>query len=114
VEHVYEGNEWGGERKEGNSAYHDTKVRRYNPDGKDPGNVWLDEDRSQTSDQSVNESRPIPLTEAIRRCVLVGSSEGETVYTLHCDDAVGNAIEEEGRKAKSLDATTLQMEVSGQ
>ena len=85
VSHVYEGNEWGGEREEGNSAYHDTKVRRYNPDGKDPGNVWIDEDRTQSNDREIDRTDAIPLKEAVRRCVLVGSAEGETVYTLWTD-----------------------------
>ncbi|WP_230198716.1 DNA methyltransferase [Halopiger djelfimassiliensis] len=111
VAHVYEGNEWGGEREEGNSAYHDTKVRRYNPDGKDPGNVWLDEDRTQTDNQEVDEVEAIPLREALRRCVLVGSGEGETVYTLWVDD-IEDVISEEERVAESLDATALREEVS--
>ncbi len=111
VEHVYEGNEWGGEREEGNSAYHDTKVRRYNPDGKDPGNVWLDEDRTQTDNQEVDEVEAIPLREALRRCVLVGSTEGETVYTLWTDDTA-DVISDEERVAEPLDVTALREEVS--
>jgi len=96
VSHVYEGNEWGGEREEGNSAYHDTKVRRYNPDGKDPGNVWIDEDRTQSNDQEVDRTDAIPLKEAVRRCVLAGSAEGETVYTLWTD-RFRDVITEENR-----------------
>ncbi len=111
VAHVYEGNEWGGEREEGNSAYHDTKVRRYNPDGKDPGNVWLDEDRTQTDNQEVDEVETIPLREALRRCILVGSDEGETIYTLWTDDIEGVFSEEE-RVAEPLDATALREEVN--
>lgn len=106
VAHVYEGNEWGGEREEGNSAYHNTKVRRYNPDGKDPGNVWLDEDRTRTDNQEVDEVEPIPLREALRRCVLVGSGEGETVHTLWADD-IEDVILDEERVAEPLDATAL-------
>lgn len=112
VAHVYEGNEWGGNREEGNSAYHDTKVRRYNPDGKDPGNVWLDEDRTQTDSQEIDEVNPIPLEEALRRCVLVGSGEGETVYTLWTDD-IEAVVDGEGRTAEPLDASTLIEEVNG-
>lgn len=110
--HVYEGNEWGGERKEGNSAYHDTKIRRYNPDGKDPGNVWLDEDRTQTENQEVDEVGTIPLEEALRRCVLVGSDEGETVYTLWKND-IEDVVTGEGRVSEQLDATALREEVGG-
>lgn len=108
VSHVYEGKEWGGERKEGNSAYHDTKVRRYNPDGKDPGNVWLDEDRSQTENQEVDQVNPISLEEAVRRCIRVGSEENETVFLLWAEDAMDDIVTDEGRVAKQLDATNLQ------
>ncbi len=110
VEHVYEGNEWGGEREEGNSAYHDTKVRRYNPDGKDPGNVWLDEDRTETDNQEVDEVGTIPLDEALRRCLLVGSEEGETIYTLWTTN-LEDAISDEGRVAESLDLAAFPEEV---
>jgi hypothetical protein len=113
VEHVYEGNEWGGERKAGNSAYHDTEVRRYNPDGKDPGNVWLDEDRTQTNNQEIDEVEPIPIEEAIRRCVLAGSCENETIFTLWLDNDISDILGEEGRVTEQLDVTTLYQEVTG-
>jgi len=106
VEHVYEGNEWGGEREEGNSAYHDTKVRRYNPDGKDPGNVWLKEDRTQTENQEIDEVEPLPMEEAIRRCVLVGSAEDEIVYTLWTDN-LRDTIVNENRETEQLDSAEL-------
>jgi len=108
IAHVYEGNEWGGERKEGNSSYHDTKVRRYNPDGKDPGNVWLDDDRTETDNQEVDEVGPIPIEEALRRCVLVGSGQEETVHTLWTEDTIDEIVVSEGRMTKQLDAAELQ------
>lgn len=86
VSHVYEGNEWGENRESGNSAYHDTEVRRYNPEGKDPGNVWLSEDRTRTADQSIDATSPLSLSEAVKRCVLVGSGDEETVHTLWADE----------------------------
>jgi hypothetical protein len=107
VAHVYQGNEWGGERKKGNSAYHDTKVKRYNPDGKDPGNVWLEEDRTQTNKQEVDEVGPIPFAEAVRRCILVGSRENEIVYQLWNDDSIDQIIMDEGRESEHLDITKL-------
>jgi len=110
VAHVYKGNEWGGEREEGNSAYHDTKVKRYNADGKDPGNVWLDEDRTQTDNQEIDEVGTITLREAVRRCVLVGSGEGETVHTLWADD-IEDVVTGEDRVAERLDGTVLHEEV---
>jgi hypothetical protein len=106
VSHVYEGNEWGGERKEGNSAYHDTKVRRYNPDGKDPGNVWINEDRTQTDNQEIDETVTITLEEAIRQCILAGSAEGEIVHTLWTEDTKP-VIAGENRETKRLKATEL-------
>ena len=106
VAHVYEGNEWGGEREEGNSAYHDTKVRRYNPDGKDPGNVWLNEDRTQTGNQEIDEVEPLPMERAIRRCILVGLAEDEVVHTLWID-GLNAIIADENRETEQLDSTEL-------
>ena len=85
IPHVYKGNEWGGEREKGSSSYHDTEVRRYNPDGKDPGNVWTREDRTLTQDESVDMTGPIAIEEAIQRCVRAGSDDDETVYTVGID-----------------------------
>lgn len=112
VAHVYEGNEWGGEREEGNSAYHDTKVKRYNEEGKDPGNVWLEEDRTQTDNQAVDETGPLPLTEIVRRCILVGSNEGESVYIVDGDGNFVDTVNAEGRKPELVDSATLRTEVS--
>lgn len=111
VAHVYEGNEWGGERETDTSAYHDTAVRRYNPDGKDPGNVWLDENRTATDGQAVDEAGPIPLEEAIRRCVLAGSGDGETVYTLWAD-GVEDVVTAEGRELTRLELSELRRTVA--
>ncbi len=107
VAHVYEGHEWGGERKEGNSAYHDQKVRRYNPDGKDPGNVWIEEDRTQTDNQEVDDTRPIPLSEAVRRCILVGSEEGESVYLIGVQDDIKKIVPNEGRNGQVMDIQNI-------
>ncbi len=112
VSHVYQGHEWGGERKEGNSSYHDTSVQRYNSEGKDPGNVWLDEDRTQSDDQSVDQIGPLPMKEALRRCVLVGSSEGETVYLVGGDSSFHETVEGDGRVLEVLDIETVRREVA--
>ncbi|SEW22570.1 DNA methyltransferase [Halobacterium jilantaiense] len=109
--HVYQGHEWGGERETGNSAYHDSAVSRYNEDGKDPGNVWLEEDRTQTDTQEVNETNQLPLEEAVRRCVLAGSSEGETVQLVNGDHTLAATIAGEDREVDGLDITTLRGEV---
>lgn len=93
---VYKGNEWG-DREKGSSAYHDTEVQRYNPDGKDPGNVWVDENRSQTDDETVDEVYPVPRTEALKRCIRAGSQEGDAVSGLWLPEKFVNVIEEEGR-----------------
>ncbi|WP_211313339.1 hypothetical protein [Halarchaeum salinum] len=106
VSHVYEGNEWGGERETGSSSYHDTEVKRYNSEGKDPGNVWLHEDRTQTSNQSVDETSTLSLSEAIQRCVLVGSGDKETVYTLWADD-FEDAITTENRTINNIEVEVL-------
>jgi len=110
VSHVYEGNEWGGEREKGNSAYHDTEVRRYNPDGKDPGNVWLEEDRSQTPTQEIDATGPIPFEEAVRRCIRVGSQEEELVHGVWAND-LEELVTDEQREFSELDPDTLRSEV---
>jgi len=107
VAHVYQGHEWGGERKEGNSAYHDRKVTRYNDDGKDPGNVWLEEDRTQTDDQEVDETESISLEEGVRRCVLVGSEHKETVYLINGGGSIRTTVTNEGREVEELDIEAL-------
>ncbi|ELZ39761.1 DNA methyltransferase [Halorubrum tebenquichense] len=106
VSHVYEGNEWGDDRETGQSAYHDTEVRRYNPEGKDPGNVWLREDRTRTSDQSVDQTDTLSLSEAVRRCVLAGSGDEETVNALWADD-FADAVTAENRTMNDIEAGTL-------
>lgn len=111
VEHVYQGHEWGGEREKGNSAYHDREVSRYNENGKDPGNVWLEEIRTQTDNQEVDETGPIQMKEAVRRCILVGSDEGETVSVLGSGDGVEETIENENRVAESFSIETFREEV---
>jgi hypothetical protein len=98
--HVYQGNEWGGRREKDNSAYHDTEVRRYNPEGKDPGNVWLQEDRTQTDNQEIDEITPLPFVEAIRRCVLVGSDEKEEVHIFGTKD-YNSVVSKENRQIKT-------------
>ncbi len=111
IEHVYKGNEWGGERNEGNSAYHDTKVTRYNEDGRDPGNVWMQEIRDETSDQSVDRTEPITLGEAIERCVLVGSDEGEQVFTYGIDEELEVAITDHERRVEHISVSNNKVTV---
>lgn len=98
IAHVYEGNDWTGNRTSGTSAYHDTEVRRYNPNGKDPGNVWLDERRDDTTGQTVDEVRPVPRAEALRRCLRAGSDAGERVDGWFLSEAFHDVIEESGRE----------------
>ena len=71
----------------------------------------MDEDRTQTENQEVDETDAIPLEEAIRRCVLVGSSEGETVYTLWTD-GIEDAVTGEDRGTEQLEVTVLRDEVA--
>jgi hypothetical protein len=100
VEHVYEGIEWG-DRETGQSSYHDTEVRRYNPDGKDPGNVWLDEIRNKTSDETVDQILPFKRNRAIRRCVRAGSKEEEIVQIWGIGgvkDEIKNTVQDENRE----------------
>lgn len=104
VEHVYEGKDWTEGRESGQSAYHDAEVRRYNPNGRDPGNVWLTEKREATAGETVDETRPLSRREALRRCVRAGSSEGETVYAYWIDAGFEAVIREEGRKPTVLES----------
>lgn len=99
VDHVYEGREWGGERESGTSAYHDTEVQRYNPNGRDPGNVWLEELRDGTPDETVDETRPLSRAEALRRCVRAGAGEDEPIHLWHGGEEFRAVVEREGRDA---------------
>lgn len=101
VDHVYQGNEWT-DRETGSSAYHDTEVQRYNAEGKDPGNVWLDEDRSRTDNETVDAIHPLPRTEAVKRCIRAGSQEGEIVRGLWLSDSFTDVIKDEGRRVEEM------------
>lgn len=107
ISHVYEGNEWGGEREKGNSSYHDTEVRRYNPDGKDPGNVWMTEFRDGTPNQEIDETDSIQFNEAIRRCVLAGSNDQEVIHTHGMAD-MHETIRNEGREVEEVNLLSNQ------
>lgn len=113
VSHVYQGNEWGGERKKGNSTYHDTEVRRYNPDGKDPGNVWLNEDRTQTPNQEVDKTEPISFEKAIRQCIRVASQAEEPVHAVWTSN-LGDLVTDENREFSELDADALRSEIEAE
>lgn len=110
VAHVYQGEEWGGEREKGQSAYHDTTVRRYNSDGKDPGNVWLSEFRNQTANETIDETRPMKRTEAAKRCLQAGSVEGETVHSVWVTDDLADVVEAEGRILNRRDEVSSKRE----
>jgi hypothetical protein len=103
IEHVYQGKEWTGEREKGRSAYHDSEVRRYNPDGKDPGNVWLSERRDVTSDQTIDETYPLPRREALRRCLRAGSSDSEEIHSFWIDEGFKQVVAEEGRQLVEIE-----------
>lgn len=106
VEHVYEGNEWN-ERDEGRSSYHDSTVRRYNPKGKDPGNVWLTEIRTETSDETVDRIEPFPRKEAIQRCILAGSKENELVTLINFGEKTTSLVEKLDRGVCTVSVEVL-------
>ncbi|ELY97905.1 DNA methyltransferase [Natrialba asiatica] len=106
VAHAYEGNEWG-ERSEGQSAYHDNQVRRYNPDGKDPGNLWLAEDRTETADATIDRTESLPRGQAVIRCVRAGSREDEIINVAGFNDSIIDLIEEEDRECRHLSLDEL-------
>ncbi|SDM96059.1 hypothetical protein SAMN05192554_110128 [Haloarchaeobius iranensis] len=107
VAHVYEGHEWGGKREKGNSAYHDTEVTRYNENGKDPGNVWLEEVRTHSEDQSVDETNPISMPEAVKRLVRVSTTEDEGVHTVGLDSELVEVIEKMDREVSEASFETI-------
>lgn len=106
VEPVYEGKEWNGYRENGRSAYRDRITKRYNSAGKDPGNVWLTEIRTETNNNVLDRTEPFPRVEAIRRCVRLGSEEGDIVSTVWTPEEVVGIIESEDREAKSVQPTS--------
>lgn len=103
VKPVYKGEEWNGHRSRGKSAYRGRQTKRYNPDGKDPGNVWLNEIRTETDSRVLDRTEPISREEAIRRCVRVGADKKSFVYTLWADKKWSDVIESEGATEKKLD-----------
>ncbi|WP_440007700.1 DNA-methyltransferase [Halomicrococcus sp. SG-WS-1] len=109
IAHVYEGNEWG-DRETGQSAYHDTEVRRYNPDGKDPGNVWVEEVRSETDDETVDQVHPISRREALTRCVLAGSADDELIRGLWVGEEFQAILQEDENWQRDFDEVELQPE----
>ena len=103
VKPVYKGKEWNGHRSKGKSAYRGQQTKRYNPEGKDPGNVWLNEIRTETDSRVLDRIEPIPREEAIRRCVRVGVDNNGVVYTLWADKQWSDVIESEGATEKKLE-----------
>lgn len=110
IEHVYKGNEWG-DRSTGQSAYHDLEIKRYNPDGKDPGNVWLNENRGQTDDETVDEIKPLSRTEAVKRCIRASSEEDEIIYGLWLSDEFINIIEKEERRYEEMEVDSTETSI---
>lgn len=102
IDPVYEGNEWNGHRANGQSSYRDSVTKRYNPDGKDPGNVWLEEIRTETKSSVLDRTEPFSRKEAIKRCILVGSEENEVINTLGVPKEVSDIIISEGRSVKNM------------
>lgn len=100
VEHVYKGKEWGEDRETGRSSYHDTEVQRYNPNGKDPGNIWLREIRDKSPDETIDETQPLPRPEALKRCIRAGSDDGEPVHLWFTSDTFYDTVREEGREVR--------------
>ena len=96
VQNVYEGNEWL-DRDTGRSSYHDHNVKRYNPKGKDPGNVWLNEIRTESSNETVDRVEPLSREEAILRCIRAGSQEEERVTVIGFDEEIKRLIQQENR-----------------
>lgn len=102
IEPVYEGDEWNGHRKNGHSAYRDRTTKRYNPSGKDPGNIWLEEIRTESEGKVLDRTKPFSRIEAIQRCIRLSSSEGGIVHTLWADEEMMKIIEAEGRRVNEL------------
>jgi len=105
VKPVYKGNEWNGHRENGRSSYRDRTTKRYNSSGKDPGNVWLEEIRTDTQNSVLDRTRPLLRSEAIRRCIRAGSIEGEKVHTYWPTNEMIEIIHSEGRVVSNLPAS---------
>ena len=99
VEPVYQGNEWNGNRENGRSSYRDKVTKRYNSEGKDPGNVWMEEIRTETSNKVLDRTIPISRKEAIKRCVRAGSKRGDVITVIWPSDEAEDIIESEDRIA---------------
>lgn len=105
VDPVYRGEEWHGHRENGRSSYRGEFTKRYNPEGKDPGNVWLSEIRTETDSKVLDRTEPLPREEAVRRCVRAGSEEGDKVAGLWIEDSITEAVRDESRIPTDLSKT---------
>jgi len=99
---VYRGDEWNGERQNGRSAYRDRTTKRYNPDGKDPGNVWLNEIRTESKGKVLDRTKPFPQKETIHRCIRASSRPGETITLLWPRSELVAAIDDERNNVEIL------------
>lgn len=104
IEPVYKGAEWFGTRDNGQTSYGDRITRRYNEQGKDPGNVWVHEVRTDTAGQVLDRSEPFPRKEAVRRCIRAGSNIGDPVFTMWPSDEVEMVIKNEERAFERLNS----------
>ncbi|WP_436932845.1 DNA methyltransferase [Halosimplex halobium] len=102
VDPVYKGNEWHGMRTHNESTYHGAEVRRYNPEGKDPGNVWLTEIRDESDDETIDRWEPVSKVEAVERCIRAGSEKSEVIKCVYPTDEVDQAIENTERKSEPM------------
>lgn len=71
--HIWKDVEWGGGRRS-----------RYNPKGKDPSNFWL---KTESFKGRVLRHVPLSFEEAVKRCILVSTSEGEKILDLFAENS---------------------------
>lgn len=99
--HVFKDIEWGGKRVKGKSAYHDRKVRRYGPKGRDPGNVFYQTKRDD--DGRVLEVLEFEPEDIYRKIVLLCSEEKWCIISNIKDNDFYDVVKSLNRKFVPLE-----------
>ena len=99
--HIFKDIEWGGKRAKGKSAYHNRKVRRYGPRGRDPGNVLYQTKRDAYG--HVLEVFEYELRNIYRKIILLCSEKKWHIISNIEDDVLNDVVKSLNRKIVPLE-----------
>jgi len=99
--HIFENIEWGGKRIKGKSAYHDRKVRRYSPKGRDPGNVFYRTSRDERG--GITQFFEYSSKEIYRKMIQLLTKDNSTILTNIKDNDLQKVVNALKRRIKFLE-----------